>query len=446
MYRLLIVDDEPLIVESLYQFFCEHNRPDLDICKAYSGMEAIEILKITKIDVVLTDIRMPGLSGIQLLETISEYWPSCRVILLTGYSDFDSVYTAIHKPRVDYILKTEGYEVVAQTVWRMLDETRQEDEQKTILDDFQKQLEIAVSSMKREFLRDLLFDDQMPTDDIEQCFGKLGIDLDPKRPVLLLLGKLYLPENKAYDEKKQILLDISEIFSLNLGRLLYQSYTVFGDMPIWLIQPKNSDSTVLPDWGGFIARVKANMEFVQNTINERLGLSTVFIISGEPMGYESLKEGFASMSALIAKAFAEHYEMMIVGGKKAEDVLLNAKGGDKKNTSSRIVRKINDYITRNLNNELSLVKIAESVYFNPSYLSRFYKQATGKNLFDYINEIKFEKARQLLKNPCLKINEIGCMVGFKSPSYFTLLFKRMHGLTPEEYRAGLLPDETKVNE
>ena len=63
-------------------------------------------------DVVLSDIHMPGMDGLQLLEQIHRNWPNCSVIFLTGYNDFDLVYQAIKYPGTKYILKSEPHDKV----------------------------------------------------------------------------------------------------------------------------------------------------------------------------------------------------------------------------------------------------------------------------------------------------------------------------------------------
>jgi Response regulator containing CheY-like receiver domain and AraC-type DNA-binding domain len=117
MYRLLIVDDEPVILEGLVQLFEQLDEPKLDVCQAYSPGEAIELAKRTKIDIVLSDIRMPGKTGLQMIDDIVFYWPDCRIIFLTGYSEFDYIYTAFQKNVESFILKTEEDSVVSMAVY-----------------------------------------------------------------------------------------------------------------------------------------------------------------------------------------------------------------------------------------------------------------------------------------------------------------------------------------
>lgn len=95
MFRLLIVDDEEIIVNSLYEIFNSLPEIELDVYKAYSAQEAIDWLSRTRIDIVLSDIMMPEIDGLQLLEEIHKRWPFCKVIFLTGYEKFDYIYGAL---------------------------------------------------------------------------------------------------------------------------------------------------------------------------------------------------------------------------------------------------------------------------------------------------------------------------------------------------------------
>lgn len=96
MYRLLIVDDEPYIVDGLQALVEQWDLPEeLDVRCAYSADEALEAADLAKIDVCLTDIRMPGMDGIRLQGEMLRRWPQCKVIFLTGYDDFEYAQSAI---------------------------------------------------------------------------------------------------------------------------------------------------------------------------------------------------------------------------------------------------------------------------------------------------------------------------------------------------------------
>src|SRR5690625_1581908 len=124
MYRILIVDDEQLITDALYDVIRQLMPDELDVYKAYSGKEALEWMNRTRIDIILTDISMPGISGLELVEQVQELWPRCKVIFLTGYDYFDYVYQAIQMKDVRYLLKTEGYDKVIETVKELIAELK----------------------------------------------------------------------------------------------------------------------------------------------------------------------------------------------------------------------------------------------------------------------------------------------------------------------------------
>lgn len=105
MIEILLVDDEPYVTESLARTIPWDEIGVKQVHQAASGAEALEILEQQDIDIMVTDISMPGMSGLQLIETVSERWPDIRSILLTGFSDFQYAKKAIQLQAFDYILK-----------------------------------------------------------------------------------------------------------------------------------------------------------------------------------------------------------------------------------------------------------------------------------------------------------------------------------------------------
>ena len=116
LYRILVVDDEELITDSLAGMLAEAPQYELDVYKAYSGSEALELLNEQQFDIVVSDICMPGISGIGLAQKIREKWPLCHVIFQTGYDDFQYAQQAIRQRVTHYILKSEGDEVLLAAI------------------------------------------------------------------------------------------------------------------------------------------------------------------------------------------------------------------------------------------------------------------------------------------------------------------------------------------
>lgn len=106
----------------------------------------------------------------------------------------------------------------------------------------------------------------------------------------------------------------------------------------------------------------------------------------------------------------------------------------KDNRSQSCITKAKEYITNNLDKDLSLIMLAEMVYLNPSYFSILFKSKVGCNVSDYIKEERLKKAKQQLVDTRLKINEISKNVGYPNAAYFGKFIKSETGLTPLEYR------------
>lgn len=138
--NLLVVDDEYEILTWLEELFSYNFEPKVDVYTANSAYAAIEMLNHVKFDVVLTDIRMPGMNGIALFQHVKGNWPRCKTIFLTGYPNFEEIYKIIKHKDVRYILKSEDDEVITQAVRGAFSELQQELEQEALLEKQQQDM------------------------------------------------------------------------------------------------------------------------------------------------------------------------------------------------------------------------------------------------------------------------------------------------------------------
>ncbi|MCR8655916.1 response regulator [Paenibacillus endoradicis] len=541
MYRLLIVDDEEIITEALYEVFNQSMSDELDICKAYSANEALNWLARTRVDIVLTDIRMPGMSGLELMEEIRMFWPRCRVVFLTGYSEFEYAYQAIQRLNVRYLLKTEGYSKVTQTVQEVIQEINTENQMYNLLQQSQEQIDMIKFLEQGEYFRHLLHD-SYSTDELQDLlvleFEGLNIDLDAKVPVVLVLGHLSYPFEVAYVER-------SEMFSLT--RAIWNSFMVdqincvtlvdkHGDL-LWLLQ--TSEQTDEKFSNHLIRYLEGTLELIQQACLESLSVSISFTISGSACGWSEIakqydrlrqlqkmkigdgisliqidrnektnisnfNEGYrlgpkmevlsAHLDAgrsdnfftcfnevtqqslrngdLVQRSVETYYSIALmllshinrynlqhsIGDysklmrfdehmsiKEAFQYLqllaermFKHKSLDERDRSTMIIEKICRFIQEHLSEDLSLVRLAELYYFNPSYLSRFFKQEHGIKLSEYIDESRARKAKELLCNGDLKVRDVALLVGYEAAHSFTRFFKKATGMTPQEYRDSII--------
>lgn len=116
---ILIVDDELLIRDLLYDFF---NGQGWQTAIAENGEKALDILQSRQIDLVLSDIRMPGMDGLQLTAEMKEAFPEIPVVLMTGYPSVDSAVTALRHKVADYITKPFNINSLYKTIEAQLRE------------------------------------------------------------------------------------------------------------------------------------------------------------------------------------------------------------------------------------------------------------------------------------------------------------------------------------
>lgn len=122
------------------------------------------------------------------------------------------------------------------------------------------------------------------------------------------------------------------------------------------------------------------------------------------------------------------------------EIYVYAKSMEKKNIHStneldhKLIYGILKYLEKNYTNEISLQEIADQVGFSKNYFCRYFKNITGKSLMSFVNEMRCQRARDLLENSKLPITQIALDTGFSSTSYFSRKFKAYWGMPPRALR------------
>lgn len=537
MYRLLIVDDEEIITDGLYDVFSRFMPEELDVCKAYSGQEALDWMSRTRIDIVLADIAMPGLSGLELAREIQLYWPRCHIVFLTGHSEFDYVYEAFQMRNVRYLLKTEGYAKLQEVVREIVRNIHRARSESRLLEQSREKALAYEVMAQGDYLRYLLQDSGQHCGDrdvLVREFRKLHIGLDPEQPVVLVLGRLSYPEGTTYTERSEMLASVRSIWDAYLSEQT-RNVTIMdrhGDV-IWFIQPSPQAGEKFD--GHLIRFLEGTLELVQEACLSSLDLKIGFTISGKSCEWEAVTRQYerlrelqqlligdgmcmilrdrcepaagcpgkeasvsgraaewlaAHLEAGRAESFFEDLEKLSNAALRAEanvqraiqayysvavllhdhinrfglheqvgdyrkllrlddhasmkegfrylkqisQAIFRIRRMDERNRASQVIDRICQYIEDHLHEDISLVRLAEVHYFNPSYLSRFFKQEVGINLSEYIDKCRIRKAKELLRNGDLKVRDVAASVGYEAPHSFTRFFKKVTGMTPQEYR------------
>lgn len=290
MHRLLIVDDEDIITDSLYEVFSRLMPDRLDVCKAYSAVEALNWMSRSRIDIILTDIRMPGKNGLELSEEIQTFWPRCKVIFLTGYSEFDYVYQAIQMPDARYVLKTEGYDKVIQTVGEVLQEIQESARISEMAQQSREQKYALELMAQRDYVRHLLQESSIlckEQDVLVEEFRVMNIPLDPHKPVVLVHSHFSYPGGETYSRRSGL---------LNSSRLIWNSFLSertrhlgivdkYGDM-LWFLQP--AEQVEVSFYSHMVHYLEGTLELIQESCLESLGMTMLITVSGTPCQWEDI--------------------------------------------------------------------------------------------------------------------------------------------------------------
>ena len=201
MMSLLVVDDEMLIADGLYSMLQDAFAERLAVWRCYCAADAKAILNKHKIDVLLTDINMPDVSGIKLHHWLMSRWPVCRVIYLTGYSDFEYAREAVEQHAFAYVLKGEGDEKIIEAVERAIADIAREEAALFST----AQIAQARPLFIRTLMHQLIFDGNMGIMELAGNLANWKIPLSADKGVLL--GYCYFREELTQIETAMSVLE-----------------------------------------------------------------------------------------------------------------------------------------------------------------------------------------------------------------------------------------------
>jgi two-component system response regulator YesN len=534
MYKVMIVDDEIPAREILSYII---NWEDTDFRIVYSasnGKEALDRYSEIKPDLIITDIQMPIMDGLDLIEEIQKVNKFQKFLILSCYEDFTYAQRAMKMGVTDYLIKDL---ISPNDLYGILAKTKTDLDSINIKNNETKKEHKLLNFLKENkdiTLRKLIFND-ISEDDCYNLIENLNLNLNGKLFVLffiqidnffkyiedeefyaktlheiiknvtgvieeLNIGESFYSENGDFTAIVNIASTISEADIINQCYFLAQeirrrislihsiSLTIsvsstfkkpFGIKKYWDEAFKLSKMKVFLGNGTIIL----NNTFVKNlsldtdTLNKRINAINIAI---EQNNIENLKSelthlydrdirGFmqfnylnhinSSLLDLIMRTcnrysidyqdiFSTSYiPIEILSTKETVEemsgwfieiftkIITIKLNNSFKNKYSKKVSDSIDYINKNLYDQsLSLTDIAENINVHKVYLCRIFKEETGENVTQYILKARIEKSKEIILSTNYKLYEISDKLGFNSPQQFSILFKKVTGITPNQFR------------
>ena len=200
---------------------------------------------------------------------------------------------------------------------------------------------------------------------------------------------------------------------------------------MWALQPVETENLRHAQ-----AVVKGMAEGIQRTIRQMLGISISFVFREKQIDWEHVSQPFEELKHIAANRLRADSQIAMAGIEYFEEDGGMAGGQNEAELEKSFVSRLMAYLTDLIDGDLSLCTLSEKLHLNPSYLSRRFKELTGRTLTEVILRIRMETACELLKTTSYRISEIAQMVGYETAANFSKVFKKAMKMTPREYRDG----------
>lgn len=477
MKNLVIIDDEKIILNGLERYIAQSKLNFTVVDTATNGVEGLQAIMKHNPDIVLMDIVMPEMNGIEVGEKVRELGYVGDIVFLSAHADFSYAKEAIKIGAVRYLLKPIDHEELRSLLNELVDNTTKA-VQKEVLEP--KLLELIYENNKVYPFKFA----QIVTLKIEGMNNKLlrfniesKLELEKRHHIGISVENIgnyinlffYTSSLCKSIFQKRVYEIIGQIYNhYEKGRWGIGSIIELGDE----IQEKYNES--IKAWEKtFFLEEDRKICYYQTTQCEEIydysfkaicraidiqDTQQIGEIIRDMVKQFKSKGNISEVKGVIKKwlqiidekevlknrRYLEELNSKLIGVKEfgeIKELMYEVEGellywvGLEKRTGNTIVTKTIQYIHQNYaDKDLNLNRIAEKLGVSPYYLSKLYKDVTKVNFVKSLNNLKIEQAMKLLKRTNKSIAEIGEECGFNDQRYFAKVFKKYTNYTPKEYR------------
>lgn len=539
MYRILVVDDNNRDRRIVREMIDWKTLGIEVVGAAANGREALAMVESFAPHIILSDIAMPEMNGIEMSKVLRETNPGIRIIFMSCHDDFDFAKSAIDLNVYGYVLKPLILEDIISAVCKVLSIYKTEDLENEEKQRMEQQITDSLPMVREEFFRELLHGTFKDKDDILRRMEFLKITLAEHEEFQVISMEInnydasvsekdtvykYLisysiknmlgtynsgsvrvfPVQHSYREFSTIVFVrqnthdhetdnpalesaisfhtwIHDRFGLFTVAGISRSSTNLLDMPILFLQSTQAIQTKFYSEGNPVILFREIEEKKYNTFDEKVHLEelnkevkeAVFLkddsgIDAFVQKYMSFDKYYQTEAYFKSLAFSTVNVLMLTlieNGQSFRDIftddsviwrklnqldtildlqqwlfnmLKTVAGHLRDNNKSRdikVVQAIKEFIKLRYREQLSVDDIVKSVFLSPRQANKIFKKETGNTIFDFLLEYRIEIAKKMLKEPDCRIYMISDNVGYTNKSHFSLMFKKLTGLTPAEYKS-----------
>jgi two-component system response regulator YesN len=418
MLTMLIVDDEYWVRMGIRETIHWESHGFQIIGEAGNGREGLAAAAALTPDIIITDIRMPLMDGVEFMAELRAVGIDSRIIVLSGYEEFDYARSAIRFGASAYLLKPIENQQLVETVLSVGGSIQEARKAKQHYDELKEEL----PAIQKQFILDLLAGSGGAETALRAKWNRLELPLSFENPMVLVLKPVDLRLLTRQFSREQL-----EAFGATLQERFAAVF--FGPWGFrGMVLDKNNEEIIgivqadhyeeMP-----IATVKAACRELLAQLSQSLGMEYPLTIGiGGPAPDLTGLSG-AYQEALTACEHRGLPGLSRVYWAKDDGV------GD----CHPLVKAAVAYLRQHLEREITVELVARELFVSPSHLMHLFKAELGKTFNDCLVEYRIERAKELLRENSYKIYEVCAKVGYNDTKYFSQLFKKVTGFSPSEY-------------
>ncbi len=392
MYKVLLVDDEQMIREGIAAVVNWESQGFSLIGTARNGIEAFAMVIQDPPQILITDIKMPGLNGLDLIAKVKNEFPDMQFVVLSGYGEFELAKQAMHYGVKHYLLKPCNEKKILETLEEIKKELQDEEAKEAGNKKNREILNIILPRVKEEFLRDYIIGRNEFKNEYQELFQEFDIENQRLRLVLFQFQG---------ETVSEMMLKFKQVIDSEMG--VHKYFSILENNQIIAL----ADPMVEGELVSQIHHIKkvALLVFTKEIL---VAYSKIDHFKNAPLLYGEVEE---YLHDSLERSF--HSAL----------------------TYSKLIHLVIKQIHENIaNEELSLKWLASKVLFmNEGYMSKLFLKETGEKFSHYLTRIRMEKAKELLIDDN-RVCEVARQVGYgNNPQYFSQLFKKYTGFTPSEF-------------
>jgi len=475
MYNVIIVDDEVCSANELAEL-TDYNKYGFEILKCFDNAKsALDYIETHSVDVVISDIKMSDISGIDMLKIINSKYPHIKVVLISAYRDFNYAKYAVTYSAFEYLTKPISFDEYIDTLKRLYLELESKKAFHLQKEQDSSLIEEAFYDYFNKIISESVFKEKLKR-------YKCSFDIYNSE---CRLAELKINNIDSY---------LNNVWTYGFDRLLTAVKNVIPlqmyNCKCFTVSSNNKISIITISCGGDFEKNLSDLyTYIENELRSTLYLDTniveickckslealkgknphsakylantimSYIINNDFDRINELKEHFFLNSSLDEqRELCMQLSELIKHNNRSDNTLTNIgiktisnastlityfddiinsyqNRETNKNFSKSIILEVMHYVNNNYREDITLSSISNHVMLNPSYFSHFFKTQTGECFSDYLIKVRMEHAKQLLKNdPYIKIHSVCESVGYKSQPYFYKTFRAYTGYSPAEYR------------